>query len=96
MLPRLLRRFKMPSPGAYVCVAEPFLNRGDIGVVLECIGGGGRSQAMDAESMNLDLGLRRVAEHNLVDPIGGQRRTGLSAGWKSGASGASRWPATSK
>ena len=40
-----------------VRVAEPFLDLGDIGVVLERVGRGGRPQAMDAETVNLDPAL---------------------------------------
>ena len=45
---------------------EPFLHLGNVGVVIERVGGGGRSQRMHAD---FEPKLRRIAPHQLVDAI---------------------------
>jgi hypothetical protein len=60
-------------------VDEPFLNFGDIGLILQCIGRRRCPQAMHAKSLYLDLSARRVSEHDLVDAIGSQCCMGLSS-----------------
>src|SRR5258708_14346243 len=62
-----------------VGVTEPFLNLGDIGLMLQCIGRRRCPQAMHAQSLYLDLSARRVSEHDLVDAISSQRCMGLSS-----------------
>ena len=56
--------------GADIRVPEPFLHLGNVGVVIERVGGGGRSQCMHADS---EPKLRRIAPHQLVDAIRGDR-----------------------
>src|ERR1700722_6363316 len=53
-----------------VGVAEPFLNPGDVGVVIERVGGGSRTQCMHSD---LESKLRRIGAHQLVDAIRGDR-----------------------
>ncbi len=54
--------------GADVCVAEPFLHLGDIGLVIECIGRGRRPQGVRAD---LEPQRRRVGPHQLIYAIRG-------------------------
>ena len=56
--------------GGDVRVAEPFLHLGDVGLVVERVGGGRRAQRVRAD---LEPELRRIAPHQLVDAIGGDR-----------------------
>jgi hypothetical protein len=53
-----------------VGVAKPFLHLGDVGVVVERIGSGRRTQRMAAD---LESELRRIGAHQLVDAIRGDR-----------------------
>ena len=52
--------------GGDVGVAEPFLHLGDVGLVVERVGGGRRAQRMGAD---LEAEQRRVGPHQLVDAI---------------------------
>jgi len=56
--------------GGDVCVAEPFLNLGNVGLVVEGIGGGRHPQRVRAD---LESELRRIGPHQLVDAIRGDR-----------------------
>jgi hypothetical protein len=56
--------------GGNIRVPEPFLNLGDVGLVIERIGGGRRAQRMRAD---LESELRRIGPHQLVDAIRGDR-----------------------
>ena len=51
-------------------VPEPFLNFGDVGLVVERIGGGRRPQRVGAD---LEAELGRIPPHQLVDAIGSER-----------------------
>ena len=53
--------------GGDVGVAEPFLDLGDVGLVVERIGGGRRPQRMGAY---LEAEIGRVTAHDLVDGVG--------------------------
>ena len=57
--------------GGDVGVAKPFLHLGDVGLVIQRVGGGRRAQRMRAD---LEPKLRRVESHELVNTIGGDRR----------------------
>jgi hypothetical protein len=57
--------------GGDVGVAEPFLNLGDVGLMIERVGGGRRAQRMGADR---EAELRRIGSHQLVDAIRGDRR----------------------
>lgn len=46
--------------GADVGVAQPLLDLGDVGLVLQRVGRGGRAQAMHAEAVDRDAGLPGV------------------------------------
>ena len=52
--------------GGDVRVTKPFLHLGDVGLVVERVGGGGRTQRMRA---NLETELRRVDAHQLIDAV---------------------------
>src|SRR5271170_7286688 len=54
--------------GGDVGVTEPFLRLGDIGLVIERVGGGGRAQRMRAD---LEADLRRIDPHEAIDAIRG-------------------------
>src|SRR5271165_2283039 len=56
--------------GGDVGVAKPFLHLGDVGLVIERVGGGGRAQRMRAD---LEAELRRIAPHQAIDAVGGDR-----------------------
>jgi Transposase DDE domain group 1 len=56
--------------GGDVGVAKPFLHLGDVGFVIERIGGGRRAQRMGAD---LEPELRRVRARQLVEAIHGDR-----------------------
>src|SRR6266850_4829886 len=56
--------------GGNVGVAKPFLNLGDVGLVVEGIGGGGRAQRMGAD---LEAELCRICLYQLVDRVGRER-----------------------
>jgi hypothetical protein len=49
-------------------VSKPLLHVGDVGLVIEGVGGGGRAQGVRAD---LKPGLRRVGPHELVNAVGG-------------------------
>ncbi len=51
-------------------VTEPLLHLGDVGLVVECIDRHGRTKRMRAD---LKAELRRVAPHQPIDAIGGDR-----------------------
>jgi len=55
-------------------VAKPFLHLGDVGLVIERIGGGGRTQSMSAD---LEPELRRIGSHQLVNAVGRDRAFSL-------------------
>ena len=52
--------------GGDVGVPEPFLHLGDVGLVIERVGGGRRAQRMRAD---LEPELRRVGAHQLIDAV---------------------------
>jgi hypothetical protein len=52
-------------------VAEPFLNLGDVGLMIERVGGGRRAQRMGADRK---AELRGIASHQLVDAVRGDSR----------------------
>ena len=52
--------------GGDVRMAKPFLHLGDVGLVIERVGGGRRAQRMRAD---LEPELRRVGPHQLVDAV---------------------------
>ena len=56
--------------GGDVGVAEPFLHLGDVGLVIERVGGGRRAQRMRAD---LEPELRRIGPHQPVDAVRGDR-----------------------
>ena len=56
--------------GADVGVAEPFLHLGDVGLVVERVGRGGRTERMRAD---LKPEQRGIAAHDPVNPVGGDR-----------------------
>ena len=47
-------------------MAEPFLHLGDVGLMVERVGGGRRAQRMRAD---LETELRRIGAHQLVDAV---------------------------
>jgi len=60
-------------------VPEPGLHEGDVGGVLEGVGRGGRSQGVQAQSIEVDAGRGAVAIDEFVDPVsrdGGVERAG--------------------
>src|SRR5271167_4261272 len=57
--------------GGDVGVAKPFLHFGDVGLVIERIGGGRRAKRMSA---NLESKLRRVGPHKPVNAVRRDRR----------------------
>ena len=57
--------------GGDVGVAEPGLDEGDVGGVLEGVGGGGGPQGVQAQPIELDAGLGAVAFEHLVDAVAG-------------------------
>jgi hypothetical protein len=57
--------------GGDVGVAEPFLNLGDVGLMIERVGGGRRAQRMGADRK---AELRGIASHQLVDAVRSDRR----------------------
>jgi len=57
--------------GGDVGVAEPFLNLGDVGLMIERVGGGRRTQRMGADRK---AELRGIASHQLIDAVRGDRR----------------------
>ena len=56
--------------GGDVGVAEPFLHLGDVGLVIERVGGGGRAQRMRADQKPQ---LPRIAPHQPIDAVRGDR-----------------------
>ena len=54
--------------GRHIGVAEPFLDLGDIEIMRERVGGGGRAQRMDAKPVDLtaDAGLLAVFTDNIA------------------------------
>ena len=56
--------------GGDIGVAEPFLHLGDVRLVVERIGGGGRAQGMSAD---LEPEPRRIGPHQPVNAIRGDR-----------------------
>ena len=52
--------------GGDVGVAKPFLHLGDVGLVIERVGGGRRAQRMRAD---LEPELRRIGAHQLVNAV---------------------------
>ena len=61
--------------GGNIGMPEPFLHLGDVGLVIERIGGGGRAQGMRA---NQKPQLPRIAPHQAIDAVGGDRPFELS------------------
>lgn len=57
-------------------MAQPLLDLGDVGLVLQGIGGGGGAQAMDAEAVDGDAGLAGIVPDQGVDAVGAE---GLAA-----------------
>jgi hypothetical protein len=51
-------------------MAEPLLHLGDVGLVIERIGGGGRAQRMRADQKPQ---LPRIAPHQAIDAVRGDR-----------------------
>jgi len=51
-------------------MAEPLLHLGDVGMMVERVGGGGGTQGMRAD---FKPQLRRIGPHHSVDAIGGDR-----------------------
>ena len=56
--------------GGDVGVAEPFLHLGDVGLVIERVGGGGRAQRVRADQEPQFSG---IAAHQAIDPVGRDR-----------------------
>ena len=70
---RILRLHLAPvidACGSDVGMAEPFLDLGDVGVVVEGVGGGGGAQRMSADRETEGQG---VAAHEFVGAVGGDR-----------------------
>ena len=61
--------------GADVGVAEPVLDAGDVGLVLEGVGGGGGPERVD-DAFHGDGGGRGVLPDELVDAVAGERPAG--------------------
>lgn len=60
-------------------MSEPGLDLGDIGLMLQGIGGRGGSKSMDAQAVDLNPGLFRVGRHHRIDAISGDAGTGQLA-----------------
>ncbi len=56
--------------GGDVGVAKPLLHLGDVGLMIERVGGGGRSKRMGTD---LEAELRRIPPHQPVDDVGIER-----------------------
>lgn len=56
--------------GADVGMAQPLLDLGDVGLVLEGVGGGGGAQAVDAETFDRDAGGPGVGADQGIDALG--------------------------
>src|SRR5665213_3766398 len=56
--------------GGDVGVAEPFLHLGDVGLVVERVGGGRRAQGVRAD---LESEQRRIGPHQFIDAVSSDR-----------------------
>ena len=63
--------------GGNVRMPEPFLDFGDVGLVVECVCGGRRPQRMRAD---LEAERCRIGPHQLINAVGGDRRITRAGG----------------
>lgn len=59
--------------GADAGVPKPLLNEADVGLVLEGVGRGGRPKRMQAQPIDVHLGLSRIRLDHPINPIAGDR-----------------------
>lgn len=57
---------------------QPSLNLGNVGLMLQSIGGGSGSQTVHTQTSDLNAGALRIMSHQSIDAIGSHAGAGVS------------------